>query len=66
MKTNESNLDRIIRVVLGFVILILYYTGIVTGGWGTVAIIVGAIAVLTGIIGFCPLYALFKIGTKKE
>lgn len=66
MKTNESNLDRIVRVVIGLGLIILYYTGIVTGGWGTAAIIVGAIAVLTGIIGFCPMYALLKISTKKE
>ncbi|MHC1771116.1 MAG: DUF2892 domain-containing protein [Flexilinea sp.] len=66
MKTNESNLDRIVRVVIGLGLIILYYTGIVTGGWGTAAIIVGAIAVLTGIIGFCPIYALLKISTKKE
>jgi hypothetical protein len=66
MKTNESNLDRIVRVIIGLGLIVLYYTGIVTGGWGTVAIIIGAIAVLTGIIGFCPIYALLKISTKKE
>jgi hypothetical protein len=65
MKTNESGLDRVIRVVLGIVLLALYFAGTVTGGLGIVFIVVGAIALLTGVVGFCPLYALLKIKTNK-
>jgi hypothetical protein len=65
MKTNESNLDRIIRVVVGIILLTLYFTGTVTGGLGIVLIVLGAVALLTGAIGFCPLYALLKINTNK-
>jgi hypothetical protein len=65
MKINESSLDRIIRVVLGIVLLALYFTGTVTGGLGIVFIILGAVALLTGVVGFCPLYALLKINTNK-
>jgi hypothetical protein len=66
MKINESNLDRIIRVVVGIVFLALYFTGVVTGGLGILIMILGAIALLTGVVGFCPLYMLFKINTKKS
>lgn len=66
MKTNESNLDRIIRVVAGIVLLALYFMGVVTGGLGVVFIILGAIALITGVVGFCPLYGLLKISTKKS
>ena len=65
MKTNESNLDRIIRVILGAVLFALYFTGTVTGGLGVVFIILGAILLITGVVGFCPLYALLKISTNK-
>jgi hypothetical protein len=65
MKANESGLDRIIRVLLGIVLMALYFTGTVAGGLGIVFIVVGAIALLTGIVGFCPLYALLKIKTTK-
>jgi uncharacterized membrane protein HdeD (DUF308 family) len=64
MKTNESNLDRIIRVVLGVVLLILGLTNVVTGGLGVAAIVVGVLALITGLVGFCPMYALLKIRTK--
>lgn len=65
MKTNESGLDRIIRIVLGIVLLGLYLLGYAGGGLGIVFVILGAIALITGIIGFCPLYSLLKFSTKK-
>ena len=65
MKTNESGLDRIIRVVVGIAFIALYLTGVVTGGAGIVVIIIGALALITGLVGFCPLYSLLKIKTNK-
>lgn len=61
---NESGVDRIIRVVIGIVLIALALGSVVTGGLGTVLIILGAVLVLTGMVGFCPLYALLKIRTK--
>ena len=66
MKANESSLDRLIRVVLGIVLLALNFGGVVTGGFGIVLLIVGALALLTGIAGICPLYALLKFRTNKS
>lgn len=65
MKLNESGLDRIIRAILGIVLLALYFTGVVTGILGIVFIVVGALALLTGVVGFCPLYALLRFRTNK-
>jgi hypothetical protein len=65
VKINESGLDRIVRAVLGIVLLALYFTGSVTGVLGIVFIVLGLVALLTGAIGFCPLYALLKIKTNK-
>ena len=65
MKVNESTTDRVIRAVLGIVLLALYFTGTVVGALGIVALVVGAILLLTGVVGFCPLYSLLKIKTNK-
>jgi hypothetical protein len=65
MKTNESMVDRIIRGVAGLVLLAFYFSNTVTGTLGIVLAVVGAIALLTGLIGFCPLYSLLKIQTNK-
>jgi len=58
MKQNESKTDRIIRVILGVIILALYPF---IGWW----CLIGLIPLITGITGFCGLYAIFKISTKK-
>jgi hypothetical protein len=63
MKLNESNMDRIIRVVVGVVLLFLGVSGVLSGGLAIAADVVGAIMLLTGAIGFCPIYAILKIGT---
>lgn len=65
MKINESGLDRVIRVIAGVALLILYFTNVVSGGLGIVSIILGALLLITGVVGFCPLYSLLKIRTNK-
>lgn len=62
---NEAPWDRIVRVILGIGLLALAWAGVVTGGWGIALLVVGAIALLTGLVGFCPLYALLKFRTNK-
>ena len=62
---NEAGWDRIVRVVLGIVLLYLGWAGVVTGGWGTFLKIIGFLPLLTGLVGFCPLYAVLKIRTNK-
>jgi hypothetical protein len=64
-KVNESKWDRILRVVLGVVMLALGWGGMVGGTWGWVLRIVGFVPLLTGLVGWCGLYALFGVGTRK-
>ncbi|MGD2077070.1 MAG: DUF2892 domain-containing protein [Chloroflexota bacterium] len=66
MTKNVGTVDRIIRVVFAIAVAILYFTGVISG---TLAIILGVLAVillLTGIVGFCPLYAPFHFSTVKK
>jgi len=65
MKTNVSTIDRVIRVVLAVLFAYLYFAGIVTGVLGIVLLALGAVFLVTAIVGFCPLYGVFKIGTTK-
>jgi len=64
MKLNESPADRIVRIVLGIILAALAITGVATGALAAVAWIVAAIALVTGVVGFCPLYAIFRVSTK--
>lgn len=57
MKRNEGAFDRSIRTVLGLGLLLsgIYIQGTV----GTGLIVFGMIPLLTGLVGYCPLYSLF-------
>ena len=65
MKQNMSNTDRIVRVVVAALFAYLYFGGIVTGAFGIVLVVLGAVFLLTAIVAFCPLYVPFNFSTKK-
>ncbi|PLX34249.1 MAG: DUF2892 domain-containing protein [Hyphomicrobiales bacterium] len=58
MKTNEGSIDRIIRVIVGLVLIALVFVGPQTP-WGWI----GVVPLLTGLIGWCPAYSLFGLST---
>ncbi len=58
MSSNVGTVDRVLRIVLGLVLLSLVFVGPQTY-WG----LIGIIPLLTAFTGFCPAYALFGIRT---
>jgi hypothetical protein len=62
---NESSTDRIIRIVVGLGLAGLALVGAVTAPVLYLVWAIAAIALVTGIVGFCPLYALFRVGTRR-
>jgi hypothetical protein len=66
MKFNEGTVDRIIRVIVGIALLAFGLFGGISGWLLWVVYILGAILLVTGIAGFCPLYALLKFSTAKK
>lgn len=68
MKKNMGSTDRIIRFILAAIFIVLYFTNTITGMWGIVLLILGAVFILTSFVSFCPLYVPFGLSTcsKKE
>jgi len=60
---NEAGWDRVARIGLGVVLVVLGFGGIVDGTVGTVLGVLGFVPLLTGLFGWCPLYALFRFRT---
>ncbi|MDA3846340.1 MAG: DUF2892 domain-containing protein [Vallitaleaceae bacterium] len=60
---NVGVLDKRIRIVLGILVLSLFF--FLDGGWRWISLL-GVVFILTGIINFCPLYLPFKINTRKK
>jgi hypothetical protein len=53
MKSNVGGIDRILRIVLGLALIGMTLAGFI-GVWGWI----GVVPLLTGAVGFCPLYPL--------
>lgn len=62
MKKNEATWDRIARIVVGAVLIVAGF-GFIDGALGTFLGAFGFVPLATGLIGWCPLYALFGIST---
>jgi len=63
---NEASWERILRVVVGAGLLWMGWGGAVSGGLAWIFKVVGFIPLLTGLVGFCPAYALLNIRTIKK
>ena len=61
-----GSIDKGIRILIAIVIVVLYFTNIISGTLAIVLLALSAIFVLTSIIGFCPLYLPLGIKTDKE
>jgi len=66
MKKNMGTTDRILRIFAAIIIAALYFTHTVTGTFGIVLLVVGAVFLLTSFVSFCPLYSPFGIKTCKS
>ena len=64
LKPNESAADRIIRIAAGIVLAALAMTGVVTAPLAYVVGILAAVALATGAVGFCPIYAVLRMSTR--
>lgn len=60
MKANVGSLDRIIRIILGVVIIALGFY--FKSWWG----VVGLVPIITGLLNFCPAYSLIGVSTKEK
>ncbi|MEZ4908450.1 MAG: DUF2892 domain-containing protein [Saprospiraceae bacterium] len=55
-----------VRILIALVILVLYWQGIITGTLAMVLLLLGIILLITSLVGYCPLYSIFKINTCKR
>lgn len=63
MKCNVGGIDRTGRIVIGIVLLLVGLAAPLDMIWRIVALVIAAIALLTGIVRFCPVNAILGINT---
>ncbi|MBN2692208.1 MAG: DUF2892 domain-containing protein [Burkholderiaceae bacterium] len=58
MKLNVGGIDRILRIIVGIVLIALTLMGTI-GVWGWI----GVVPLFTGLFKFCPLYSIIGMNT---
>jgi len=66
MKKNIGTIDKAVRLVFAAIILLLYFTNVISGTLALVLLLVAAILAVTSLIGVCPLYLPFGINTLRK
>ncbi|MDY8134916.1 DUF2892 domain-containing protein [Aquimarina sp. 2201CG5-10] len=63
MKKNLGKVDSIIRILIGVVLAYLFYNNIIADTLGVVLLSASGVLIITGFMGWCPLYRLLGIRT---
>ncbi len=56
-------IDRVIRIILGIVLIVAFALGWVAAPWSYLVALIGLIALVTGVFGTCALYSLLGMNT---
>lgn len=66
MRRNLGLADRGIRMFLAILVIDLFIMHAISGILAIVLLIMAGILLVTGFIGFCPIYSFFGISTNKK
>lgn len=66
MKKNMAIWDRMIRTLVALLILVLYFTNVISGTVAFALIGLGILYLVTSAIGFCPMYPVLGISKRKN
>lgn len=66
MEKNAGTVDRVVRVVIGIILLYAVATGMVQGIIMYVAALLGLMMLVTAAFAYCPLYPVLKINTASK
>jgi hypothetical protein len=66
MKKNVGTVDKVIRILIAVVVVVLYFTQLITGTLAIILLLLSGVFILTSLLSFCPLYLPFGLSTRKK
>ena len=66
MKANLGTIDRTIRVLIALVVIVLYFTGHISGAAAIILLILAGIFIATSFMGYWPVYHLCGLSSKEK
>lgn len=61
---NTGDIDRVLRVALGLIMLVVGWRS--DGSWVLALRVFALYPLITGLTGWCPVYALLRTGTRNS
>jgi hypothetical protein len=66
MKKNMGTIDKVIRILVSVLVVILYFTNVISGTWGIILLALAAVLVATTVLSFCPIWLALGFSTMKK
>ncbi len=66
MKKNVGTIDKVIRILIAVLVVVLFLTHVISGTLGVVLLVLAGVLVLTSTISFCPIYFPFGLSSRKK
>jgi hypothetical protein len=66
MKKNMGTTDKALRIFVAAIVVLLYFTKVITGTLAIVLLVFAAIFIVTSLFSVCPLYPLWGMNTRKK
>jgi len=66
MKKNVGTIDKVIRILVAVLVVVLYFTNVISGTLGIILLALAAILVVTSLLSFCPIWKVAGLSTRKK
>ncbi len=66
MKKNMGTIDKVVRILIAAIVVLLYFTNVISGTLAIILLALSAVLFITSLIGFCPMYYLTGMNTNKK
>jgi hypothetical protein len=66
MKKNMGTIDRVIRILVAVVVVVLWLANVISGTLAIILLALSAIFIVTSFLSFCPLYIPLGLSTRKK
>jgi hypothetical protein len=66
MKKNVGTIDKAIRILVAVIVVVLYFTHVISGVLAIILLALSAIFVVTSLLSFCPIWLALGLSTRKK
>jgi hypothetical protein len=66
MKKNVGSIDKGVRILIALIMVVLYFTNVISGTLGIILLALSAVFVVTSLLSYCPIWHALGLNTMKK